>query len=88
MQTGGRVRRRISDAGHRGSQQPPQGLPPYTSLWPELTGHTIRSTEQSNTYPYWDLLHKFEYIVNSILHHIEMSQSLYNSHNSGNSKHH
>ena len=64
------------------------GLPPYTGLWPALTGHTILTSEHSNTYPLWDLQHNPQICTNTWLNPYYSAQKChkqYNIHNSGNS---
>ena len=43
------------------------GSASYTSPWPVLTGHPILISEQSNTYPCWDLQHNPHIHLNTLI---------------------
>ena len=67
-----------------------EGLPPYAGQWPALSGHTVLTSEHSDTYPVPGFItqssYTFEYIDKSTLQHIYKCHNQYNIHNSGNSQ--
>ena len=67
------------------------GSASYTSPWPALTGHPILISEQSNTYPCWDLQHNPHIHLNTLINPYYSTYKChkqYNIHNSGNSHYH
>ena len=67
------------------------GSASYASPWPALTGHPILISEQSNTYPCWDLQHNPHIHLNTLINPYYSTYKChkqYNIHNSSNSHYH